>query len=556
MRTLLIVLACVLPVAAQREPVKIVLVGDSTVNDGGGWGPGFRGAFTSGVQVVNLALNGRSSKSFRAEGAWSPALALKPDYVLIQFGHNDGPGKGPDRETDPKTTFRENMARYVDEVRAAGGKPILVTSIVRRAFDADGKFKADSLVPYVEEVRSLAAEKGVPLIDLYELTRAQAEKLGPDGCAFIDATGQDGKRDHTHLGPTGQHEIGLMAAREFVRLEPSLKAYLRAEAPRPVRVVVVADGSGDFKTIQNAIDHAPTVTGSQRLIIEIRPGTYHERVFVPPDRARVTFLGSDAKSTVITYDMSAAKAGGTFLSSTVEVQGAEFEAENITFENSFGTGSQAVAISVHSDRAVFRKCRFVGWQDTLYANYGRQYYQDCFIEGHVDFIFGNAAAVFDHCEIHSRGPGYVTAHSRTIPSGPTGYVFYRCRLTGENTETGVYLGRPWRPYARVVYIDCEMGDHIRPEGWENWRNPANEKTAWYAEFGSTGPGAKVQQRVPWSHQLTAAQAAQFRPELFLRGNDDWNPGDGSARSRAKRTETIGNPPSRAGLPKNKPPEDG
>jgi lysophospholipase L1-like esterase len=204
-------------------PVRIVLVGDSTVNDEGGWGPGLRSFFGSDVQVVNLAKNGRSSKSFRAEGLWAPAVAARPDYILIQFGHNDGPGKGPDRETDPKTTFRENMARYIDEARAAGAQPVLVTSIVRRNFGDDGKIKADSLVPYVDAVRDLAAEKKVPLIDLYTLTLAQAEKLGPDGCADIDARDKDGKRDHTHLGPQGREEIGRMAAEEFVKLVPSLR---------------------------------------------------------------------------------------------------------------------------------------------------------------------------------------------------------------------------------------------------------------------------------------------------------------------------------------------
>ena len=208
------------PVPGQT---RIVLVGDSTVNDEGGWGPGFRSFFESNAEVVNLALNGRSSNSFRDEGRWEPALTAKPAYVLIQFGHNDGPGKGPDRETDPNTTFRANLSRYVDEARAAGAQPVLVTSIVRRVFTPDGKVKRDSLVPYVEAVRALAAEKQVPLIDLYALTLAQAEKLGPDGCADIDARDKDGKRDTTHLGPRGRQEIGVMAAQEFVRLFPALR---------------------------------------------------------------------------------------------------------------------------------------------------------------------------------------------------------------------------------------------------------------------------------------------------------------------------------------------
>ncbi len=208
---------------AQNRHLKIVLVGDSTVNDEGGWGPGLRESLGPKVEVVNLALNGRSSKSFRDEGRWEPALAAKPDFLLIQFGHNDGPGKGPDRETDAKTTYRENMARYVDEARAAGAKPILVTSIVRRNFTPDGKIAVDSLWPYVEVVRALAAEKKVPLIDAYSLTLEQAEKLGPAGCEEIDARDKDGKPDHTHLGPKGRTEIGAMVARELVRLESTLE---------------------------------------------------------------------------------------------------------------------------------------------------------------------------------------------------------------------------------------------------------------------------------------------------------------------------------------------
>ena len=218
--------------AAQtsRLPVRVVLVGDSTVNDQGGWGPGFRAYFGAGVEVVNLAKNGRSSKSFRSEGLWEPATASKPDYILIQFGHNDGPGKGPDRETDPKSTFRENMARYVDEARIAGAQPVLVTSIVRRVFTEDGGIKRDSLAPYVEAVRELAAEKKVPLIDLYSLTLAQAERLGPDGSAEIDARLPDGKRDRTHLGPKGRQEIGQMAAREFVKVAPAMRDYVAEPA--------------------------------------------------------------------------------------------------------------------------------------------------------------------------------------------------------------------------------------------------------------------------------------------------------------------------------------
>lgn len=298
-------------------------------------------------------------------------------------------------------------------------------------------------------------------------------------------------------------------------------------SPQIVRVVVASDGTGNYKTIQQAIDHAP-LYGSARLEIAIQPGTYHERIMVPQDRPRITFvgLGKDPASTVITFDMSAKEAGGTFFSSTVQVEAADFQARNITFENTFGKGSQAVALSVHSDRAAFFQCHFISWQDTLYAATGRQYYKDCLIEGAVDFIFGNAAAVFDHCEIESLGKGYITAQSRVTPDGATGFVFTHCKLTGKDLAGEVYLGRPWRPYSRVVYLDCWMGDDIRPQGWDNWRNPANEKAAYYAEYQSSGPGGDSHGRVAWAHELTRKQASAFQPRAFLRSSDGWNPGAG------------------------------
>jgi lysophospholipase L1-like esterase len=219
MKTLLLI-ALASAWTASGQSVKIVLVGDSTVAEGGGWGPGFRAALRaekqgSRYEVVNLALNGRSSKSFRDEGAWAPALTSGAKYILIQFGHNDGPGKGPDRETNPATSFHANMSEYVEEARAAGAIPVLLTSIVRRNLTPDGKVKLDSLLPYVEEVRRVAAEEKVALIDLYALTLAQCEALGPAGCAKLNAKAADGSPDTTHLSPKGQAEIGAIVAQKF-----------------------------------------------------------------------------------------------------------------------------------------------------------------------------------------------------------------------------------------------------------------------------------------------------------------------------------------------------
>jgi lysophospholipase L1-like esterase len=214
MKALLLLIFAISTANAQKP--KIVLVGDSTVAEGGGWGPGFRAALAAQFEVVNLARNGRSSKSFRDEGAWAPALTAGAKYILIQFGHNDGPGKGPDRETFPGTSFHANLTDYVEEAVAAGAIPVLVTSIVRRNLTPEGKVKPDSLVPYVEETRRVAAQEKAALIDLYTLTLAQCENLGPAGCAELNAKAADGSPDTTHLSPKGQTEIGAIVARKFV----------------------------------------------------------------------------------------------------------------------------------------------------------------------------------------------------------------------------------------------------------------------------------------------------------------------------------------------------
>jgi PelA/Pel-15E family pectate lyase len=281
---------------------------------------------------------------------------------------------------------------------------------------------------------------------------------------------------------------------------------------RSVRIVVAADGSGDFKTVQQAVDHVPD-NNNQPVVIQIKRGVYQEQVRVT--KRYLTFRGEDPANTVLTYRLSAQQAGNTRLAFSTLINANDFHAENLTFENSFGTGSQAVALFVDADRASFKNCRFLGWQDTLFVNGSRHYFKDCYIEGHVDFIFGTASAVFEDCTIHSKGQGYVTAHYRLSNEEDTGFVFVRCRLTGSNTGNGVYLGRPWRPYARVVFIDCWLGDHIRAEGWDNWRDPAREKTASFAEYKSKGPGANPSARVAWSKQLTDREAAEFSRERFF-----------------------------------------
>ncbi len=294
------------------------------------------------------------------------------------------------------------------------------------------------------------------------------------------------------------------------------------------------EGTTEFPTIQMAMDHHPFAgTGKDgkpgRVYIEIAPGVYHERVIVTQNHTNITLvgMGKTPADVVITNSLNAKQAGGTFFTETVEINGSGFEADNITFENTAGNTGQAVAAAVRADRAVFKHCRFLGYQDTLFADYGRQYYLDTYIEGAVDFIFGNAAAVFDHSEIHANGSGYLTAQSRTAPDQTTGYVIINSKVTSGIPAGGprdtISLGRPWRPYSRVVYINTELPYNVIPAGWNKWGNTSGDPQAYYAEFQSTGPGANPAARVPWSHQLTAREAAQYHPRVFLAGKDHWNP---------------------------------
>ncbi len=293
------------------------------------------------------------------------------------------------------------------------------------------------------------------------------------------------------------------------------------------------EGTNAFPTIQMAMDHHPFAgmgpNGKPgRVYIEIAPGVYHERVIVTQNHTNITLIGmgKSPSDVVIANSLNASQAGGTFFTETVEINGAGFEADNITFENTAGDTGQAVAVADRADRSVFKHCRFLGHQDTLFADYGRQLYIDSYIEGGVDFIFGNAAAVFDHDEIHANGPGYLTAQSRTWPEQTTGYVILDSKVTSgiapDAKRQTISLGRPWRPYARVVYIHTELPANIVPGGWSAWGHTPGAPQAYYAEYGDYGPGADPAARVPWSHELTAGQAAGYMPRVFLAGRDHWN----------------------------------
>jgi pectinesterase len=293
------------------------------------------------------------------------------------------------------------------------------------------------------------------------------------------------------------------------------------------RSVVAQDGSGNFKTVQEAINAAPA-NSSVPLQIFVKKGTYKERVVVPVTKTNIALVGEDASKTIITFDNfaskldSAGRALGTSRTASFYVYGAGFSAKNITFENSSGPVGQALAIFVDADKAVFYNCRFLGFQDTIYTHGSRtrQYYKDCYIEGTTDFIFGDAVAMFENCHIYcKKGGHYITAAATDIKAS-FGYVFKNCKIDGDAPDGSFTLGRPWRPNAKVVYLNCNLSKVISGAGWDNWRNPENEKTAYFAEYKSTGPGNQPNERVSWSHQLTGDEAKIYTKKLIL---NDWEP---------------------------------
>jgi pectinesterase len=300
----------------------------------------------------------------------------------------------------------------------------------------------------------------------------------------------------------------------------------------PIRADFVVDlnGKGDYRTVQSAIDAAPQHLASP-FTIHIKPGVYRERIVVPHSKPFLRLVGENAKSTVLTFGLYASMLGedgkpiGTFKTSSTTIEADDFNAEGLTFQNSAGPVGQAVALTVPGDRAIFRHCRFLGWQDTLLVQTGRQLFDDVYIEGAVDFIFGGSTAWFENSEIHIAGNGYITAAS-TPKDQLWGYVFSHCRVTGER-RTKTDLGRPWRDYAAVVYLHTQMSDVVRPAGWNNWQKPERELTSRYAEFASSGPGANDVARVPWAHRLSDSEAARITMSAVLSGTDGWDPAKGT-----------------------------
>lgn len=299
-------------------------------------------------------------------------------------------------------------------------------------------------------------------------------------------------------------------------------------------MTVSPGGEGTFRTVQEAFDAVPDQSDVWT-VIRIRPGRYREKVVLKPQKRKLIIRAEEAGTAILTYDDYAGKVVGrdtinTRTSASCSLEGDDLIVEGMTFENSAGRVGQAVALQVTGDRVAFRNCRILGDQDSFFARgIGRIFLQDCDIEGTTDFIFGSSIVLFQRCRIRSKKDSYVTAAS-TPERNRFGFVFDECTLTADEGVTRVYLGRPWRPFARTVFLRCVLGAHIVPAGWHNWSKPDAERTAFYAEYRCKGPGVNLEHRVPWSRELTDAEAATYTvDQIFDAGSSaagfatDWRP---------------------------------
>jgi pectinesterase len=288
---------------------------------------------------------------------------------------------------------------------------------------------------------------------------------------------------------------------------------------------VAKDGSGDYKFIQEAID-AMRVFPLSPITLYIKNGVYNEKIELPSNNTDVTFIGESVEKTIITFNDHTGRGKiHTFTSYTAKICGSRFVAENITFVNSAGPVGQAVALHVEADKAVFKNCRFLGNQDTIYAagENARQLFLNCYIEGTTDFIFGPSTAVFQNCTIRCKSNSFITA-ANTPEGKKFGFFFLDCKITADSAVTKLHLGRPWRAWAKTAFIRCDLPKQIVPEGWNNWSNPENEKTAYYAEYKNTGEGADIKGRVAWSKQLTDKEAKEYTVEnIFAAANSTTPP---------------------------------
>lgn len=538
---------------STENKIKVWLIGDSTVADYSqyenykterypvtGWGQVFQ-PFVSGenreelsslfqadsVIVENRARGGRSTRTFFQEGRWRKvAESLQPDdFVLMQFGHNDASESKPERYVDSEG-FKEFLRLFIRQAREKGATPVLITPVARNYPWKDGVL-TNVHGNYPRSMKEIAAETNTALIDLNERSMKYFTEKGRDFVSenyFMNLPAgkyeayPNGEDDNTHFQPEGAKAVAQLVFNGLKNLAEKSERVAKSD------FVVAKDGSGDFSTVQDAIDAVPDFR-KNRTTVFIKNGVYKEKLVLPASKTHVKFVGEDVEKTILTHDDFASKKNrfgeevGTTGSTSFYIFGDGFRAENITFENSAGPVGQAVAARIDGDKVAFRNCRFLGFQDTLYPHgkNSRQYYKNCYIEGTVDFIFGWSTAVFDSCTVFCKDHGYITAPS-TSEETEFGFVFLNCKITGDAPANSFYLGRPWRPHGKSVFINCYLGDQIKPEGWHNWRDPEKEKTAFFAEYNNYGPGAQPEKRVEWSYELTEEEAQEYTPENIL---GDW-----------------------------------
>ena len=576
------------PPQARTKPV-IFVVGDSTSSayqhserPRAGWGQTLPLLLGPQADVFDYAWSGASSKSFADAGLLDEVVALlQPgDYLLISFGHNDEKVEDPARGTDPQTTFKEYLQKYIDGAAGRGTKAVLVTPVERRRFSALGVAQ-DSHGAYPQAVRELAAATGTPLVDLTASSKDLWQKLGAEGTKshFLYASpGQypqypQGVTDNTHFQAEGALAVARLVASElrtqqtlppgyFQHLDAGLDALTGIYWPteRPVDKPTVLDvGRGQaFPTVQAAVDAVPTGS-TRRTLIRIQPGVYREAIRVPANKPRISFLGlgEKAEDVVLVYNNASGTPKpdgtgpyGTGGSASVRIDGPDFMASNITFSNDFDEAAnqdmknrQAVALFLTGDRAVLNNVRCLGNQDTLLVDspsrgvQSRFFFSGCYIEGDVDFIFGRGTAVFSGSEIRSldRGSdsnnGYVSAGSLNIGI-KHGYLFTGCRFVSDAAAGSVHLGRPWHPsgdvdaIAQVLIRDSWLGAHISGAPWTDmsgfsWRE------ARFHEFNNNGPGSRITTERP---QLDPGLAQEFTVEAYLQGTDGWAPQLAGGRS--------------------------
>ncbi|KAH1131930.1 hypothetical protein J1N35_003308 [Gossypium stocksii] len=341
------------------------------------------------------------------------------------------------------------------------------------------------------------------------------------------------KHHHKQSNVTGTH-VSEQPFMQWVKFVGSLNHSVFRTAKNklfPSRTITVDKNpkSGDFTKIQDAIDSLPFIN-LVRVVIKVHAGVYTEKVNIPPLKAFITLEGAGADKTIVQWGDTAQTPGargqplGTYGSATFAVNSPYFIAKHITFKNTApipapgAIGKQAVAFRISADTATFVGCRFLGAQDTLYDHFGRHYYKDCYIEGSVDFIFGNALSLFEGCHVHAiaRLTGAVTAQNRGSILDDTGFSFVKCKVTGSGA---LYLGRAWGPFSRVVFAYTYMDNIILPKGWYNWGDPNREMTVFYGQYKCTGPGASFAGRVSWSRELTDEEAKPFISLSFIDGSE-------------------------------------